>query len=482
MQKVFDEVNSLDKRCYDQFGLTEDLLMEHASASIKQFIQAKFSIKSEVLVVCGPGNNGADGIALARQMTGLCNVSLYIPFGTHSKMAKLQYKRAVLVNVNIIDDLASLAFSGPECIVVDCLFGSGLNKPLNSAATRIIDELNTINGYKIACDISSGIDMQGNVATVAFNADTTLTMGALKTAHFNDIAKDYSGNIRVCNLGIERSHYESKTDTFLLDAKDINLPIRCQHNAHKGTYGHVGVIVGDKTGAGLIAAQAAFAFGAGLVTAVSTCNISPPLHIMHNQTVPNNCNAMAIGMGLGNISSEDLSSFLQKPIAKVIDADLFYDTAILPSLTLTNIILTPHPKEFCALLKLTDIADIDTAQLQQNRFKYVRLFGDKYPKCVLLLKGANSLIMHNHTLFINNLGTSILSKGGSGDVLSGLIAALLAQGYQPLDAAISASLAHALAAKAYLKNNYSLTPTDLIECIKSLQVTANTDQLGDNSV
>ena len=108
MQKVFDEVSSLDKRCYDEFGLSEDLLMEHAAASIQQYIQGKFNSNEKILIVCGPGNNGADGIALARLLYTRYEISIYIPFGIKSKMAKLQYKRAQLLGLKIIDDLCHI--------------------------------------------------------------------------------------------------------------------------------------------------------------------------------------------------------------------------------------------------------------------------------------------------------------------------------------------------------------------------------------
>ena len=156
-----------------------------------------------------------------------------------------------------------------------------------------------------------------------------------------------------------------------------------------------------------------------------------------------------------------------KPIPKIIDADLFYDKLICEILN-QEIVLTPHPKEFCSLLKLCDIADISVDVLQNNRFLYVEKFCTKYPNVVLLLKGANVIISKDKKLFINNLGTAILSKGGSGDVLSGLIGSLLAQGYSTLDSAIISSLAHSLASRNYDKNNYSLSPSDLIEEIKKL--------------
>ncbi|KXO09128.1 NAD(P)HX epimerase / NAD(P)HX dehydratase [Moritella sp. JT01] len=468
MQKVFDDVNALDKRCIDQFGLSEDLLMEHAAASMMQYIQGKFSNNEKVLIVCGSGNNGADGIALARLLYSQYDVNILMPYHVKSAMAKLQYKRAKLLGIKIIDSLSELSLEHGPDVIVDCLFGSGLNRDLDDESQRLITRLNSRPGHKIACDIPSGINKQGKVTTVGFCANITITMGALKTQLYSDVAKDYTGGIIVSDLGVHRSIYETTTNTYLLDPFDMQLPLRTKQNSHKGSFGHLSVIVGNKTGAGIIAAEAAFAFGAGLVTVVTDENVNIPFHIMQQHTLPEKCTAIAVGMGLGQFIKAEMKQILDIDIPKVVDADLFHDEIILTVLNHENVVLTPHPKEFCSLLKLTKLAEITVAELQNNRFKYVRLFAVNYPKTVLLLKGANSLITYNNIIYINPLGSNTLSKGGSGDVLTGLISALLAQGYSVINATITASLAHAMSAKNYTKNNYALTPMDIIEGVKGL--------------
>lgn len=468
MQKVFDEVNTLDKRCYDEFGLSEDLLMEHAAASMMQYIHGKFSDNEKVLIVCGSGNNGADGIALARLLYSQYDVSMLLPYHVKSAMAKLQYKRAKLLGVKIIDGLSELSFEHSPDVIVDCLFGSGLNRDLDDDSQRLIKRLNSKSGYKIACDIPSGLNKQGKVTSVGFCANITITMGALKTQLYSDIAKDHTGSIIVSDLGLHRSIYETTTNIYLLDPFDMKLPLRTKQNSHKGTFGHLSVIVGNKKGAGIIAAEAAFAFGAGLVTVITGEDINIPFHIMQNHTLPENCTAIAIGMGLGKFNQAEMKQILDIDIPKVVDADLFHDDIILTVLNHENVVLTPHPKEFCSLLRLSKLADISVEALQNNRFKYLRLFAENYPKIVLLLKGANSLITYNNSVYINTLGNSSLSKGGSGDVLSGLIASLLTQGYSAINATITASLAHSVSATNYTKNNYALTPMDIIEGVKVL--------------
>lgn len=461
MQKIFDEVNSLDKRCYEEFFLNEDILMEHAASSICSYIEDIFEENKSVLIVCGSGNNGADGLALARLLYKKFDVSLYLASEPKSSMAKLQYKRVKTLNIKEVDE----PFEAD--ILVDCLFGTGLNKPLDEKYLTLIETLNSYNSFKIACDIPSGINHFGQISSSTFEADVTITMGALKTSLFSDFAKDYIGEIIVSNLGVQREIYETQTNKFLLDESDMKLPFRNKKNSHKGSYGHLNVVAGCKKGAGIIAAKAAFGFGAGLVSVVCHENLDLPYHIMQTHFISENCTAIAIGMGLGKYETDEIRKILNKPILKIIDADLFYDELIVEVLD-KEVVLTPHPKEFVSLLKLTNIADIGVEELQNNRFLYVEKFCKKYPNVVLLLKGANVIIAQNEKIYVNSFGSAVLSKGGSGDVLSGLIGSLLAQGYKPLEAAISASLAHAMGARNYKKNNYSLIPSDLVEEIRKL--------------
>ncbi|AXX91250.1 bifunctional ADP-dependent NAD(P)H-hydrate dehydratase/NAD(P)H-hydrate epimerase [Malaciobacter molluscorum LMG 25693] len=466
MKKVFNEVSSLDKKCYEKYLLSEEILMEHAALSLKNEIEKKVkNHNSNILIVCGVGNNGADGITLSRLLQNRYkNIILYLPFGVKSNMAKIQLSRVNTLKIKQIDTIEDIKDID---LVVDCLFGSGLNKPLNNEAKKIIENLNSINAKKISCDIPSGINSEGYIYDIAFKADTTITMGALKISLFSDIAKEYIGKLKVGNLGISDELYEEKTNIYFLEKSDLQLPLRKEINSHKGTFGHACVVIGSKKGAGILASDAAFNFGAGLVTAMVHEEIQMPYYIMQSHNIPENTTAIAMGMGLGLYDKIEIRKILDLKIKKVIDADLFYDEIILDYLD-ENLVLTPHPKEFCALLKLIGIANIDVNDLQKNRIKYVKEFSNKYPKTTLLLKGANVLISQNQKIYINTFGTTSLSKGGSGDILSGLIVSLLAQGYSCKDSAINASLAHTLVAKKYRYNNYSLTPNDLIKGIKNI--------------
>ncbi|MCF6331319.1 MAG: NAD(P)H-hydrate dehydratase [Sulfurimonas sp.] len=461
MQKIFDEVSSLDKRCYEEFALSEDILMEHAANGMASFIKNNFALGLKIIIVCGNGNNGADGLALGRLLYGSYDVKIYYVKEPKSKMALLQQKRVKALKIPKCQELT-------DCdVLVDAIVGTGFSGKFSEDISKIIQEMNSLKACKIACDIPSGYQ---------FYADTTLTMGALKKSMFLDMHKDFVGKVKVLDLGVTRSVYEKETNWNLLDLQDLNLPSRDKKDSHKGTYGHLALACGEKSGASILSALAALRFGAGLVTLVGYESEIVPHSIMYSHYLPKTTTAIACGMGLGNeFSKVEMDKFLDNNYPLVIDADIFTDKPhrghvpiLLEILKRKNLVLTPHAKEFVAVLKQTNLADIDVVELQANRFKYVELFSQKFPNATLLLKGANVIIAKDKEFFINPHGTAVLAKGGSGDVLSGLIGALLAQGYSSLEATKTASLAHAKLALSYKGANFSLTPDDLIAEIYNL--------------
>jgi len=185
MRVVFKEVYSLDKRCYEEFNLTEDILMENAAANLEAAIPEDAEV---VNIVAGPGNNGADGITLARRILGKKKVNLYLPYGAKSEMAKLQLNRFLALGGKVEEN-----YKECDCLV-DCVFGSGLKRDVDS---KLVLKMNKIDAFKIACDIPTGIDDNGNLRPVAFKADVTVTMGAEKLALYSDLAKDYVGKIKM---------------------------------------------------------------------------------------------------------------------------------------------------------------------------------------------------------------------------------------------------------------------------------------------
>ncbi|GAA8481607.1 NAD(P)H-hydrate dehydratase [Helicobacter pylori] len=464
MLSVYEKVNALDKRAIEEWLLSEDVLMENAAMALERAVLQNASLGAKVIILCGSGDNGGDGYALARRLAGRFRVLVFEMKLAKSPMCQLQKERAKKVGVVIKayedknEDL--------ECdVLIDCVVGSAFKGELEPFLD--FESLSQKARFKIACDIPSGIDSKGRVDKGAFKADTTISMGAIKSCLLSDRAKDYVGELKVGHLGVFNQIYEIPTDTFLLEKSDLKLPLRDRKNAHKGDYGHAHVLLGKHSGAGLLSALSALSFGSGVVSVQALeCEITSnnkPLELVFCENFPNPLSAFALGMGLENIP-KDFNKWLELAPC-VLDAGVFYHKEVLQALE-KEVILTPHPKEFLSLLKLVGI-NISMLELLDNKLEIARDFSQKYPKVVLLLKGANTLIAHQGRTFINILGSVALAKAGSGDVLAGLILSLLSQNYTPLDAAINASLAHALASLEF-KNNYALTPLDLIEKIKRL--------------
>ncbi len=468
MQKVFESCTVLDERCYELYGMSKDILMEHAAGGMAQYIRSHFTQGTSVLIVAGKGNNGADGIALARQLFGDYAVKLYLPFPLHTEMANIQLKRAQLVGVKVVDTILQAD------VVVDALFGVGLSRMLDKQTEQIVHQLNALEGYKIACDIPTGIGAKGMPLPIAFQADVTITMGAYKEALFLDACKESVGEIVRVDLGVSAPLYEGQSQSYVLEKSDLRLPSRTKQVTHKGSFGHAAIFCGEKEGAGIIAGMACTVFGAGLTTLVVHEKISPPSYLMHATVVPQSASALAIGMGLGcHFESEFLHKHvIGSHLPIVLDADSFYNKELLAILEQRDrqIVITPHPKEFVVMWQLLTGEQLSVTQVQAKRFEMVRLFNARYPHVTLLLKGANTLIMQEEQLYINPLGCSKLSKGGSGDVLSGLIVSLLAQGYTDVDAAVQASLALVLAAKNYSGSSYAMLPTDLVNEVAKLEL------------
>ncbi|MGN8426739.1 NAD(P)H-hydrate dehydratase [Helicobacter pylori] len=464
MLSVYEKVNALDKRALEEWLLSEDILMENAAMALERAVLQNASLGAKVIILCGSGDNGGDGYALARRLMGRFKTLVFEMKLAKSPMCQLQKERAKKVGVVIKtweDNHKDL-----ECdVLIDCVVGSAFKGGLEPFLD--FESLSQKARFKIACDIPSGIDSKGRVDKRAFKADTTISMGAIKSCLLSDKAKDYVGELKVGHLGVFNPIYEIPTDIFLLEKSDLKLPLRDKKNAHKGDYGHAHVLLGKHSGAGLLSALSALSFGSGVVSVQALeCEMTSnnkPLELVFCENFPNPLSAFALGMGLENIP-KDFNKWLELAPC-VLDAGVFYHKEVLQALE-KEVILTPHPKEFLSLLKSVGI-NISMLELLDNKLEIARDFSQKYPNVVLLLKGANTLIAYQGRTFINNLGSVALAKAGSGDVLAGLIVSLLSQKYTPLDAAINASLAHALAGLEF-KNNYALTPLDLIEKIKRL--------------
>jgi len=493
MLKLYSDTKKLDASCRTSYGLTEEIMMENAAMALERAVRNpsinkdKANAFQKILILCGSGNNGADGYTLARRIRFDYDVTVIQFSQPKSDLCKIQADRAEKCGVRFVkrEDVSfyDLRFTD---VIVDCIYGSGFHGDLDEKTYNSLMDMNSCECLKIACDLPTGLREDGTLAQGAFSADLTVTMGALKSCLYSDFAKDFTGEVICAELGINSRLYENSTNSSLLQASlleksDLHLPHRNFYNVNKASFGHVAIPSGDKWGAAVIAASASLRFGAGLVTVVQKNTKKVPENfpeLMISSEIPEKTTAMAFGMGLGRSNSAVQPYFdylLQNSSIKcVIDADACYASGLKDFLAKKEkgAVLTPHPKEFQAILKNCDLGDYSVEEIIVQRFELVEKFCRKFPKKTLLLKGANPLIGyydgHKYKAFVNPLGSPCLAKAGSGDVLSGMIAALLSQKQKSIEAAITASIAHALASQK-IKCDYAMTPFDLIGKLSELE-------------
>ncbi len=511
MKPVYIDSSVPEKKAKEIYNFPEFIMMENAAVALERELRLHVESvsdsdeKKSVFILCGTGNNGGDGYALARRMSGLLPVKIFSAGEPKTEEAAGQKLMAVSSGVEVTEAVEEALselknFSG---VIVDCLYGTGFHGSLNETAEKLLTVANESAAYRIACDIPSGLDRNGMISCasqgkkLAFCADLTVTMGALKTALYSDEAKDFCGKIVVAELGLSSQKFCAcaEPDAFLLESDDIKLPVRTKKSAHKGDFGHAAVIMGEKAGAAVIAGTSALSFGAGLVTEIDSglCGTSFMMNpeLMISDSMPERTSAVLLGSGLGR--SEKSFAVARKVIEKVcemknpsvvLDADFFYYENIaevlerLNSIPDARVILTPHPKELHELLRHSLViepvdsksakhitgrprdSEITLSDVCTHRFEYARQFAEKFPNLVLVSKGADSYICAGKNCFICDRGTNALAKAGSGDVLAGLCAALLAQGYSAVEAAKTAVFAHAEAARSF-ERSYECTPLKL---------------------
>ncbi|MDL0104145.1 NAD(P)H-hydrate dehydratase [Campylobacter felis] len=450
MKAVVKESKSLDLRAVS-LGLDELILMENAGIALAKLIkkECKKLQNKRVLFLLGGGNNAADGLVALRHLK---KAKAYKMGFKENKMFAKQEQILKNYGFSFLAKEPKIKRYG---VIVDCIFGSGFKGNLDAKTANFLKKINQHKALKIACDIPTALGSE-----VCFKADITLSMGAFKELLLEDFAKEFVGRLRLAKLGISHKLFSTEIKTYLLEKKDLKL-IKRKTGTNKGAYGHIAIV--GNAGAANLAGLGALNFGAGLVSLVKEKPNSALL--MQKENLDFNFSAVALGMGLLNLELLKDENLSKKPL--VLDANAFLDEAILSFLQREDVILTPHPKEFTRLFKMCFKQNLSVQDLQKNRFFYAEQFSQKYP-CVLVLKGANTIISQKDKQFIVNLGKANLAKGGSGDVLAGMIAALLGAGFSPLKAAKNAVLAHALVSKTYQFNANSFDALKLIKGLKCL--------------
>lgn len=454
------QARELDRSAIETLGIAGFELMQRAATTAWRMLRARWAQASHIGVLCGSGNNGGDGYllaCLAREAGARVSVvALVPPTSEDAKRACTQWRDG---GGAILDAGAELVDAD---VYVDALFGSGLSRPIDGAALELIRRLNARRRPVLALDLPSGIDADTGAALgVAVHAAATISFVAPKRGLFTGVALDYRGKLALDALGLPESLYaDAPFDARLLDMRRMAgwIPPRAR-GVHKGDCGRV-LAIGGAAGMGgaiRLCGEAALRVGAGLVSVatraenIAALNAGRPELMAHAVTdVPAledllaRANAIALGPGLGQSEwSRGLwRAALATHIPMVIDADALNLLASDARSPPPGSVLTPHPGEAARLL------GCDTAMIARDRFAAARELAQRY-RVVAVLKGAGTLIAHPQgDVAVCPWGNPGMASGGMGDVLTGVIASLMAQGLSAWRAARLGVALHAQAGDA----------------------------------
>jgi NAD(P)H-hydrate epimerase len=500
------QMQALDRRTIREAGIPSLVLMEQAgTAVVDAMVQRYGDLEGKrIAVVCGKGHNGGDGLVIARILSkrrAQLRVFLLHPVSDLAADSKTMYRR-LLRSVN---SRAVVACATPEQLaagltesdlVVDALLGTGLSSPVAGVYGSAIDLMNRTGHPIIAVDVPSGLQTDtGEALGQTVRAKLTVTFGLPKLGLYLNEGIDHAGEVRIADIGIPHDYAQAVDSPLsLLTPGEIArlLPVR-RPSAHKGTFGHVGIIAGSpgKTGAAAMAAKAALRTGAGLVTVATPRGVNDVLEskLLEAMTypVPDTTDqtfslkaldllssfvaartAVAIGPGISTQPEtvelvHRLLAQIERPC--VLDADALNAIANrLESLVRcrTPPILTPHPGEMARLVKAEGGQAVN-----RDRIAVASSFAAAH-RSIVVLKGARTLLADPEgRLAICPTGNPGLATGGTGDVLTGMIVALLAQGLSPWDAACSATYLHGLAGDlaAHSRGQAGMIAGDVIDQI-----------------
>ncbi len=449
----------------------------------------------KILILAGPGNNGGDALEVAQLLSkeGFeVQLALCADPTRYSADAQQSLHRARAGRVQFLSDALIPEEIFANCsLVVDGLFGIGLSKPIVGAMATLIERLNRLSGqYQIpvlALDVPSGLNADtGQIigdAGAAVRASHTITFIADKPGLHTAAGKDFSGTVTVADLSIDPHFFPEPCGYLSHPAMFSGLIKPRPWDSHKGSFGNVIVLGGapGMVGAPVLAGRAAIFCGAGRVS-IGFIAPAPPLDDQHPELMCRQADeydlkktVLVIGPGLGESSAAEhlLSDALNQASAIVIDADALNLIAAKPHLQAQVVaraerkfitILTPHPLEAARLL------GISSQQIQAHRWHHAQALAKKFEACVIL-KGAGTVIAQADTPFtMNTTGNPALATAGTGDVLSGICGALLAQHVAPYDAAKLAVWLHGRAADSLVEQGFGpvgLTASELIPAIRT---------------
>jgi ADP-dependent NAD(P)H-hydrate dehydratase / NAD(P)H-hydrate epimerase len=470
-----EAMREVDRTAIEELGIPSLVLMENAAIGVVDAIGEIYEEAESAAIFCGPGNNGGDGLAIARHLAVRgYDVQVFLVAGRRGMRgdAEVQlgiYRRQGLAIQEVADEdgvVEALEEAREADLIVDALFGTGLSKPLEGLLADLVQGLNDLPVPRVSVDLPSGLNgSKSEPLGPHIKADLTVTFAAPKIAHVFPPASESVGELVVTDLGIPPELVEEAEEEggalHLLVGEELSglLPER-EPGTHKGDYGHVLLVAGSpgKAGAAILAARAAVRSGAGLVTAAVPESILDVVDLgsIESMTLPlrsldrvleavEGKSVLAMGPGLGQ-EDETVAAIrriaLEVSLPLVLDADginAFAGRAAELAGRGAETVLTPHPGELGRLL------GISTAEVQGDRIAAARRAAVE-AEAVVVLKGHRTLVATpGGEVHVNATGNPGMATGGTGDVLTGLIAGLLAQGLGALDAARLGVYLHGLA-------------------------------------
>ncbi len=460
------KMREIDKYCIENLRIPSIVLMENAALKVLKNLDMHRN--NYFVIICGSGNNGGDGLALARHLWVLKkNVDIFLIGEEESLSEDCRVNYNILLNMGInikfirnigdIDELRN-TINRSE-VIVDAIFGTGLSREIKDIYELVISIINISNKYVVAIDIPSGLNANtGEILGVAVKADKTVSFQFYKKGFLKYEAHNLTGEIIIEEIGIPEFVADKfEIRDYIIENEDIKKSMfRRDKYSHKGKFGRIAVIAGSKgfAGAAYIATQAAVRSGAGLVTLCCSEVIQQSISskFIEAMTVSykdkeklnevlKKSNVIAIGPGMGNGEGTfkivtDTLKLTQCPL--VIDADginVLKDNLHLLKDKKEKVILTPH------LGEMSRITNIPIEKIEKNRIEIAKQFAKEYG-VILLLKGYNTIITNGETTIINTTGNSSMASGGMGDCLTGIIASFIGQGLDPFKAAYIAAYVH----------------------------------------
>jgi hydroxyethylthiazole kinase-like uncharacterized protein yjeF len=485
------QMRNIDQRATERFGVPSIVLMENAAIAVVDALFEHYPDCGRVAIFCGTGANGGDGFAVARHLENRGVVPVVVIVGERTAIhgdARTNLTVCERLGIPIYDIRAGdeietvLAHASDADVLVDAIFGTGLNRAPSGIHADVIRDLAELRLPVLAVDLPSGADASSHTPfDPCVQAEVTVTFAAPKLCHVFEPASLYCGEVIVADITIPEAAVEDERCTLaLITPKDVQPHVAPRlSSTHKGTYGHVGIIAGSpgRSGAAVLCARGAIRTGAGLVSVMTDADTARLVHAgsIESMTYSGddlqeflaNKTAVLIGPGLAD---DERAWKHTRALVEKIELPLVIDASGLNAYTSRAAelnprglprVITPHPGELARLL------DTDSASINADRISAVREAA-RISQCVVVLKGYQSLIAEpDGHVFVNPTGNPGMASGGMGDVLAGMIAALLARGTDALDAACAAVYLHGLAGDI-LKEQHGdtgLTAMDLADHI-----------------